>query len=188
MVRCFSSPVLLKESKSQQKTMKCVQDLKSTQNLSSLRCFVFVSLLQASAGLWPTGLCIRTVPPGGVYMDLHVPLCACGSLHPVPAVGTESGVFQKPQALVRTVGLTVLRVPRCRPGFPAYLRGGQPCLATCILLCHYTGAGKQMNPVSLLPHIVIIICQLSKLENCHNPDGLVFMIFYYCLLYSWHSK
>ena len=50
----------------------------------------FCPPLQTGAGLWPPGLCLWAVSPGGVHVDLHVRVCVTGSFYAVPDVGPES--------------------------------------------------------------------------------------------------
>lgn len=59
-----------------------------------IRCFEFYifdysSFPQACPRLWPAGLCIWTVPPGGVHMDLHVSVCVGDTLYAIPSMVKE---------------------------------------------------------------------------------------------------
>lgn len=100
-------------------------------------------LRQTGARLWPAGLCIWTVPSGGVHMDLHVPVCFAGSLHPVPAVVTDSvWVFSSPKVVQFAVRLCIPALPSSGSGIPAYICGGDQQFATCILLHHYLRTGR----------------------------------------------
>lgn len=115
--------------------------------LNLVRSFKFLisssPLPQTGAGLWPAGLCVWTVPSGGVHVDLHVPVCVAGSLHPVPPVVTDPvWVLQSPQVVQFAVWLCVPALPSSGSGIPAYVCGSDQQFATCILLHHHPGTGK----------------------------------------------
>lgn len=97
---------------------------------------------QTGVGLWPAGLCIWTVPPGGVHMDLHVPVCVAGSLQPFPCVVTDSvWVLQSPQVVHFAVWVSVSALPSSGPGISPHLCGDYKQFATCVLLHHHPGTG-----------------------------------------------
>lgn len=110
---------------------------------SSFSSLLYLPWPQTGAGLWPAGLCVWTDPSGGVHVDLHVPVCADGSLHPVPPVVTDPvWVLSSPQVVQFAVCLSIPALPRYGSGIPAYICGGDQQFSTCFLLHHHPGTGR----------------------------------------------
>lgn len=103
--------------------------------------FLFSFLPQTGVGLRPAGLCLWTVPPGGVHVDLHVSDCAGGSLLSVPPVDTEP-VWVLPQVVQFPVWFSVPALPGSGPWFSSHICGGDQQYAACVLLHHHSRTGR----------------------------------------------
>lgn len=94
-------------------------------------------------------------------MDLHVPVCADGSLHPVPPVVSDPvWVLSSPEVVQFAVCLSISALPRSGSGIPSYICGGDQQFSTCFLLHHHPGTGRWparlllvRSPFFFLPYV-----------------------------------